>query len=83
MGEQERELHHLEEMYAIVRDRKVKKQIELRLSQLRDEAYAEAFRRANEEFEQRRKDEFPYMPSSLYFFVADPIESAIGLEDAS
>jgi hypothetical protein len=52
------------------------------LSQLRDEAYAEAFRRANEEFEQRRKKEFPYMPPTLYFFVADPIESAIGLEDA-
>lgn len=83
LGEKERELHHLEEMYAIVQDSKVKKQIEIRLSQLRDEAYAEAFRRANEEFEQRRAEEFPYMPPELYFFVADPIESAIGLEDAS
>lgn len=83
LGEKERELHHLEEMYAMVRDPVVKGQIEVRLSQLRDEAYAEAFRRANEEFEERRKAEFPYLPPTLYFFVADPIESAIGLGDPS
>ena len=64
-----------------VRDPAVKAQIEIRLSQLRDEAYAEAFRRVNEEFEQRRKDEFPYVPPTLYFFVADPVEGALGLED--
>jgi len=83
LGEKERELHHLEEMYAMVRDPVVKGQIEVRLSQLRDEAYAEAFRRANQEFEERRKAEFPYLPPALYFFVADPIESAIGLGDPS
>lgn len=83
LGEKERELRHLEEMYAIVRDQSVKAQIEARLSQLRDEAYAEAFRRANEEFEQRRREEFPYLPPTLYFFVADPIEVTQGLEDAS
>jgi len=83
LGEKERELRHLEEMYAIVRGPKVKKQIEIRLSQLRDEAYAEAFRRANEEFEQRRQQELPYIPATLYFFVADPVQSAVGLEDAS
>ena len=83
LGEKERELRHLEEMYAIVRDPKVRSEIEIRLSQLRDEAYAEAFRSANEEFEERRLEEFPYMPASLYFFVADPVETAFGLEDAS
>ncbi len=83
LGEKERELRHLEEMYALVRDPKVQAEIEVRLSQLRDEAYAEAFRRANEEFEQRRKDEFPYVPPTLYFFVADPIQSAISLGDPS
>jgi hypothetical protein len=81
LGEKERELRHLEEMYTLVRDPAVKAQIEIRLSQLRNEAYAEAFRRANEEFEQRRKDEFPYMPPALYFFVGDPVQSAVGLED--
>jgi tetratricopeptide (TPR) repeat protein len=83
LGEKERELRHLEEMYALVRDPAVKAQIRIRLSQLQDEAYAEAFRRVNEEFEQRRKDEFPYVPSTLYFFVADPVEGALGLEDES
>ncbi|MBW2214444.1 MAG: hypothetical protein JRF48_08430 [Deltaproteobacteria bacterium] len=60
----------------------MKAQIEIRLTQLRNRAYAEAFRSANEEFELRRVEEFPYMPSTLYFFVADPIESMIGLDDA-
>lgn len=81
LGEKERELRHLEEMYAIVRDPTVKAQIEARLSQLRDEAYAEAFRRANQEFEQRRQEDFPYLPPALYFFVADPIEATRGLEE--
>jgi hypothetical protein len=83
LGEQERELRHLEEMYALVSDPNVKAEIETRLTQLRDETYAEAFRRANEEFEQRRREEFPYMPPTLYFFVADPIQSAPAFEDAS
>jgi len=74
LGQSEREQRHLEEMYAIVRNPDVKAQIELRLSRLRDEAYAEAFRNANAEFEERRQQEFPYMPSSLYFFVAEPIQ---------
>ena len=83
LGEKDLELRHLEEMYALVRDPGVKAEIETRLSQLRDEAYAEAFRRANEEFERRRQEEFPYMPSALYFFVADPIDASIGLGDPS
>jgi hypothetical protein len=82
LGQKDRELRHLEEMYAVIRNPEVKAQIERRISHLRDQAYAEAFRRANEEFEQRRLEEFPYMPSALYFFVADPIETTVGLEDA-
>jgi hypothetical protein len=82
LGEGDRELHHLEEMYAVVRDPKVKSQIEIRLSQLRDRAYSEAFRSANQEFELRRLNDFPYMPSALYFFVAEPIETTVGLADA-
>ncbi|MBT8454456.1 MAG: hypothetical protein KJO40_21010 [Deltaproteobacteria bacterium] len=83
LGQTDRELRHLEEMYAMIRDPKVKAQIEIRLTQLRDQAYAEAFRSANEEFEKRREEEFPYMPSTLYFFVADPIDATVGLEDPS
>jgi hypothetical protein len=70
-------------MYALIRDPAVKEQIEIRLSQLRDETYAEAFRSVNEEFEQRHREEFPYLPSTLYFLVAEPIETMVGLEDAS
>ena len=83
LGQRDRELHHLEEMYAVVRDPTVKGQIEMRLSQLRNRAYSDAFRSANEEFELRRMDDFPYMPSTLYFFVADPIQTTVGLEDPS
>jgi hypothetical protein len=83
LGKRDRELRHLEEMYAVIRDPKVKAQIEIRLGQLRDRAYSEAFRSANEEFELRRLEEFPYLPPTLYLLVADPIESTLGLEDAS
>ncbi len=82
LGQQNRELRHLEEVYALIRDPKVKAQIEFRLSQLRDQAYAEAFKSANEEFEQRRLEEFPYLPPTLYFFVAEPIDTTIGLGEA-
>lgn len=82
LGEADRELRHLEEMYAIVRDPNVKEQIGIRLSQLQDQAYAEAFQAANEEFERRREDEFPYMPPTLYFFVADPIETTAALDES-
>lgn len=80
LGQSEREQRHLEEMYAIVKDPDVKVQIERRLARLRDKSYAEAFRNANAEFEARREAEFPYMPSALYFFVADPIEAAETLD---
>ncbi len=83
LGERDRELRHLEEMYAMVRDPTVKEQIEIRLALLRDQAYSEAFRSANEEFEQRRLEEFPYMSPTLYFFVADPVDASIALDDAS
>ncbi|MEM7137317.1 MAG: hypothetical protein AAF500_12095 [Myxococcota bacterium] len=80
LGQSEREQRHLEEMYTLVRDPDVKLQIERRLSRLRDEAYTEAFKNANREFEERRQADFPYMPSGLYFFVADPVESGGGLD---
>ncbi len=80
LGENERELRHLEEMYAMIRDPAVKAQIETRLATLRDQAYSEAFRIANEEFEARRLAEFPYMPPTLYFFVSDPIEASIEVD---
>ena len=83
LGEKDRELRHLEEMFMVISDPDIKAQIETRLAQLRDEAYAEAFRSVNEEFEQRRMKEFPYIPPTLYFFVADPIDTWVGLADAS
>ena len=80
LGQAERQQRHLEEMYAMVKDPDVKEQIEIRLSVLRDQAYAEAFKTAHEEFEARRRAEFPYMPSSLYYFVSEPIKSGSGLD---
>lgn len=80
LGQSEREQRHLEEMYAIVKDPEIKLQIERRLLRLRDAAYAEAFKSANAEFEERRQAEFSYMPSALYFFVGEPVASGTGLE---
>ena len=44
---------------------------------LRSRAYAQAFQEVNREFDERHKADFPYVPDSLYFFIADPIEVAI------
>ncbi len=73
LGKVDRAVRHLEEMYAIVRDPQVKGQIAAHLERLRSTAYAEAFRQAVEEFEERRVRDYPYMPPALYLFVGDPV----------
>jgi hypothetical protein len=74
LGKADRELQHLQEMYPLIKDPKVKEQIELRIANLQSESHAEAFSQANAEFERKWQQELPYIPPSLYFFVADPPE---------
>ncbi len=69
LGETELAAQHLEEMYATVRDPAVKKNIADTLAALRSKAFAEAFRHANREVEQRRQRDFPYLDSTLYLLV--------------
>ncbi len=73
LGKVERAVRHLEEMYAIVRDENVKRQIGAQLQLLRSTAYAAAFQQAVEEFEARRQRDYPYLTPTLYLFVADPV----------
>ena len=69
LGRSEQAIRHLEDAYAISSDRTVKEQIELRLSALRSEAYAEALRRAAQELEAARQRDFPYLDTTLYMLV--------------
>jgi hypothetical protein len=70
LGKREQQIAHLEEVYDQVSDPKVKEQIELRLAQLRSAAFAEALKRTNEELEQARQRDFPYVDRDLYLLLA-------------
>jgi len=76
LGETEQAIRHLEEMYATVQSPELKREIEWQLRDLRSQAHAEAFRRAHEELEQRRRRDFPYLPTALYQLVGPrpPVE---------
>ena len=72
LGEQDRALRHLEEMYAVVRDPKIKEQIGYRIAELKSEAHAQAFQSYNREFDERWRRDYPYVPASMYALIADP-----------
>jgi hypothetical protein len=69
LGQREQQIAHLQEVYDQVSDPGVKQQIELRLAQLRNAAFAEALRRSHEELEVARKRDFPYLDRELYLLV--------------
>ncbi|HEY2734069.1 MAG TPA: hypothetical protein VGI70_08790, partial [Polyangiales bacterium] len=69
LGRSEQAIKHLEDVYATASDESVKRQIEAQLMRLRSAAYAEAFRRTNEEIEANRQRDFPYLDSTLYLLV--------------
>ena len=72
LGQTQQAIHHLEEMYAAVSDPEIRESIGARLTQLRSEAHAEAFRRAHEELEEMRLREYPWMPAQLYIHLWEP-----------
>ncbi|MBK8168985.1 MAG: hypothetical protein IPK60_01420 [Sandaracinaceae bacterium] len=69
LGQREQAVRHLEEMYATVQDEDARDQIAARISHLRTEAYAEAFERANQDAEQARQRDFPYLSPTMYLLV--------------
>ncbi|MFW6087256.1 MAG: hypothetical protein ACODAG_08630 [Myxococcota bacterium] len=69
LGRTEQAVRHLEEMYSLVSDPATREQIRLQIANLRSEAHAEAIERTWSDLEQRRREEFPYMPMGLYLLV--------------
>jgi hypothetical protein len=69
LGHAEQEIRYLEELYPQIADPQIKIEVERRLTRLRSESYAEAMRRANQEFEQARSRDFPYLDPTLYLLV--------------
>ena len=69
LGQTDRAIRHLEEMYDLVDDSATRAQIELELQRLRSAAEAEALREAHEQLERQRLRDFPYLQPTLYLLV--------------
>jgi hypothetical protein len=69
LGQTDRQLAHLQEVYAQVSDPDVKKSIEERIAELRDASYLEALRRTHEQVESARRRDFPYVDFDLFLLV--------------
>lgn len=74
LGRVEQAIRHLEEMYSTVRDEQTRERIANELAALRNERYAEAFRRANEELERDRRRDFPYVSTDLYLLLGPRLD---------
>ncbi len=70
LGEAERAIEALEEMYATVSDDAVREEISSRIASIRSDAYGRAFAEANDAFEHARLRRYPYLHPALYFLVA-------------
>ncbi len=69
LGQTEQAIHHLEEAYHSTFDPQVRRRIEIRLRQLRSAAHAEALRHAVSNYEQERREHFPYLSGTFYWMV--------------
>jgi hypothetical protein len=69
VGKKEQAIRHLEEVYGTVQDDLTKQRIEAQLSSLRSEAFVEALRTANVEFDRARRASFPYMSAGMFMLV--------------
>ncbi len=77
VGERERAIEHLEEMYTTLSDPDMRAAIEARIAELQDDAYAEAFASEAREFEEAREQEFPYAAPSLYFVMGPKLTTDV------
>jgi hypothetical protein len=69
VGKKEQSIRHLEEVYGTVQDDLTKQRIEEQLRSLRSEAFVEALRTANAEFETARRASYPYMSAGMFMLV--------------
>ena len=69
LGQNDRAIAHLEQMYATVSDDRVRDEIAMRIADLRSSGYEQAFTEANDNEEYQRLRSFPYMHPSLFFLV--------------
>lgn len=69
LGQNDRAIAHLEQMYATVTDERVRDEIAARIADLRSAGYEQAFTEANDQAEYDRLHAYPYMHPSLFFLV--------------
>lgn len=69
LGERERAIQHLEEMFALTSDDSVREDIARRIASLRTEAEREAMERSLREAERAWKANYPYLDPVLYELV--------------
>lgn len=79
VGKKEQAIKHLEEVYGTVQDEATKLTIEERLRALRSEAFVEALRTANADFERARRKAYPYLSPGLFMLVG-PRQAELGKE---
>jgi hypothetical protein len=79
LGRMERAVDHLEEMYAMVHDRRVRARIAERLEQIEAQMAAEGERTTGQLFEWQRERDFPYLSTELYLLVGPRRLSEPGL----
>ncbi len=82
LGQVEQALRHLEEIYATVHDPYTKEAIRQQIAQHRDQAYAEAFQHAYEEFQSQHHANYPYLSATLFMVVGAkiPLDKPYDLE---
>ena len=69
LGQNDRAIAHLEQMYATVSDERVRDEIAARIADLRSAGYEQAFTEANDQAEYDRLRSYPYMHPTLFFLV--------------
>jgi hypothetical protein len=65
LGDRERAIQHLEEMYALTSDREIREQIAERIASYRNQADDEARQRTFAQAQQEWRANYPYLPSVL------------------
>lgn len=83
VGENERAIEHLEEMYSTVDDPTLREEIALRIAEMRNDTYANAFVEEADAIEERRLRELPYVHPELYFVLGPrpPADEVSSLRD--
>ena len=69
LGQRERQIEHLQDLYDKISDPSVRDEVERRLAGLRDQTFAEAFKRTHDELEASRSKYFPYLDTGLFLLV--------------